>query len=148
MNGKLAWIRKTRVKPSFRYFCRFTSGSLTLRPRKKYVYVFRALFGFWNFQATSCFLQKLGTYSFSSTLNLLSSLCAYTLQFVFPSLLKSAYKYWYYLLQRNYYKDLIGKAEMNKSSLPQKIRVIKTYIFDQEKIATKFNRFFLMLALC
>ena len=39
-------------------------------------------------------------------------------------------------------KDLIGKAKMNKSSLPQKIRVKKTDIFDQEKIATEFNRFF------
>ena len=39
-------------------------------------------------------------------------------------------------------KDLIGKAKMNKSSLPQKIRVRKTAIFNQEKIATEFNRFF------
>ena len=31
---------------------------------------------------------------------------------------------------------------MNKSSLPQKIRVKKTNIFDQEKIVTEFNRFF------
>ena len=44
-----------------------------------------------------------GTYSFDSNLNLFRSLCAYTLQFVFPSLLKLAYKYWYYLFQRNYY---------------------------------------------
>ena len=39
-------------------------------------------------------------------------------------------------------KDLIGKAKMNKSSLPQKIRVKKADIFEQEKIATEFNRFF------
>ena len=39
-------------------------------------------------------------------------------------------------------KDLIGKAKMNKSSLPQKIRVKKTNIFDQEKIAREFNRFY------
>ena len=39
-------------------------------------------------------------------------------------------------------KDPIGKAKMNKSSLPRKIRVKKTDIFDQEKIATEFNRFF------
>ena len=39
-------------------------------------------------------------------------------------------------------KDLIGKAKMNKSSLPQKIRVEKTDISDQEKIATEFNQFF------
>ena len=39
-------------------------------------------------------------------------------------------------------KDLIGKAKIYKSSLPQKIRVKKTDIFDQEKIATEFNRFF------
>ena len=31
---------------------------------------------------------------------------------------------------------------MNKLSLPQKIRVKKTGISDQEKIATEFNRFF------
>ena len=48
--------QKTRRKPFFRYFCRFMSGSLTLRPRKMYVYVFRTLFGFCNFQVTSCFL--------------------------------------------------------------------------------------------
>ena len=93
---------KNRVKP-FRYFCRFMSGSLTLKPRKTYDYVFRALFGFCNFQATSCFLWKLRTYWFDSTLILLSSLFAHTLQFVFPGLLKSAYKYWYYLFQINYY---------------------------------------------
>ena len=39
-------------------------------------------------------------------------------------------------------KELIGKAKMNESLLPQKIRVKKTDIFDQEKIATEFNRFF------
>ena len=39
-------------------------------------------------------------------------------------------------------KDLIGKAKMNKSSLPQKIRVKKTDIFQRKKIATEFNRFF------
>ena len=42
-------------------------------------------------------------------------------------------------------KDLIGKAKMNKSSLatmPQRIRVKKTEIFDQKKISTEFNRFF------
>ena len=39
-------------------------------------------------------------------------------------------------------KYLIGKAKMNKLSLLQKIRVKKTYIFDQEKIATELNRFF------
>ena len=36
------------------------------------------------------------TYSFDSTLNLLSSLCLYTLQLVFPVLLKSPYKNWYF----------------------------------------------------
>ena len=39
-------------------------------------------------------------------------------------------------------KDLTGKAKMNKSTLPQKIRVKKNDRFDQEKIATEFNRFF------
>ena len=40
-------------------------------------------------------------------------------------------------------KDLIGKAEMNKSSQPQKTKVKKkTDIFDKEKIVTEFNRFF------
>ena len=34
---------------------------------------------------------------------------------------------------------------MKKSSLPQKVRVKETDIFDQEKIATQLNRFF---ALC
>ena len=35
-------------------------------------------------------------------------------------------------------KDLVGKAKMNKSSLPQK-ELKKTDIFDQEKIVTEFN---------
>ena len=61
--------KKTRIKPLFQVCCRFMSGFLTLTPRKTYVYVFRALFGFCNYHATSCFLQKLGTYSFGSTLN-------------------------------------------------------------------------------
>ena len=39
-------------------------------------------------------------------------------------------------------KDLIGKAKMNKSSLPQIIRVKKTDIFDQEKIVAEFDGFF------
>ena len=39
-------------------------------------------------------------------------------------------------------KVLIGKTKMNKSSLSQKIRVKITDIFDQEKIAVEFNRFF------
>ena len=38
-------------------------------------------------------------------------------------------------------KDLIGKAKMNKSLLPQKVRVKRIDIFDQEKITTEFNRF-------
>ena len=39
-------------------------------------------------------------------------------------------------------KDLTGKTKMNKSLLPQKIRIKKTDIFDQDKIATEFNQFF------
>ena len=39
-------------------------------------------------------------------------------------------------------RDLTEKAKMNKSLLPQKIRVKKTDIFEQEKIETEFNRFF------
>ena len=39
-------------------------------------------------------------------------------------------------------KDLIRKAKMNKSLLPQKIRVKKTDMFEQEKITTEFNGFF------
>ena len=39
-------------------------------------------------------------------------------------------------------KDLIGKAKENKWSLPQKIKVNKKDIFDQEKKVTEFNRFF------
>ena len=85
-------MKKTRLKPSFRYPCRFMSGSLALRSQRTFIYVFRALFGFCNIQATFCFLQKLGAYSFHFKLNLLCSLCACTLQFVFPSLLKSTYK--------------------------------------------------------
>ena len=35
---------------------------------------------------------------------------------------------------------------MNKSLLPQKIKVKKSDIFDQEKIAAEFNRFFAKVA--
>ena len=47
----------------------FIETPLTLRPRKTYIYIFRALFGFCNFEATSCGFWKLGVSSFSSTLN-------------------------------------------------------------------------------
>ena len=66
---KVTMNQKMKTKPSFFYFC-----------CKTYVYVFQTLFNFFSFQATSCFLQKLGTYSFDSTLNLLSSLYACTLK--------------------------------------------------------------------
>ena len=36
-------------------------------------------------------------------------------------------------------RDLIGKTKMKKSSLPQKVRVKKTNIFDPEKIPTEFH---------
>ena len=39
-------------------------------------------------------------------------------------------------------KDLIRKAKMNKSLLPQKIAVKKTDMFEQEKITTELNGFF------
>ena len=53
----------------FRYFCRFVTLTLTLRPRNTYIYVFRELFGFCNFQATSCQFWKLGVSSLNFTLN-------------------------------------------------------------------------------
>ena len=56
-------------KLCFGYFCRFVTSALTLRPRKTYVYVFRALLVFCNFQATSCRFWKLGVNLFSFTLN-------------------------------------------------------------------------------
>ena len=71
---KVIMNQKTKVKLSFR----FMSGSLNPRPRKTYVYIFWALSCFCNFQTTSCFLKKLRTYSFDSTLSLFSSLYTYT----------------------------------------------------------------------
>ena len=47
---------KSESKPSFRNLCWFMSGSVTLRPRKTYVYHTRALFGFCSVLATCCFL--------------------------------------------------------------------------------------------
>ena len=38
--------KNKKKKPSFRYFCWFMTRSLTLRLRKRYVYIFRALFAF------------------------------------------------------------------------------------------------------
>ena len=53
----------------FRYFCRFGTRSLTLRLRNTYVNVFRALFGFCNFQVTCCGFRKIGVSSLNSKLN-------------------------------------------------------------------------------
>ena len=53
----------------FRYFCRFVTRALARRLGNTYIYVFRALFGFCNFQATSCEFWKLGVSSLISTLN-------------------------------------------------------------------------------
>ena len=36
-------------RPCFGYFSRFATRTLTLRPRKTYIYVFQAFFGFRNF---------------------------------------------------------------------------------------------------
>ena len=54
---------------SFQYFWRFVIIALTLRPRNTYMYVFRALFGFCNFYANSCWFWKLGAISFSYKVN-------------------------------------------------------------------------------
>ena len=89
---KVSMNQKNEVKSSFRLFLQIYEWFLNPQTAKDVVYVFRALFGFCNFQATSCFLQKLGKYSFDSALNLFNSLCKYALHFVFASLLKSAYK--------------------------------------------------------
>ena len=43
-------------------------------------------------------------------------------------------------------RDLIGKTKMKKSSLPPKVRVKKTNIFDPEKVPTEFNRLFANVA--
>ena len=45
-------------KTFFVYFQRFVTHALTLSLRKMYIYVFRAIFGFRNFQATFCFFQR------------------------------------------------------------------------------------------
>ena len=63
-------MNKVKMKKlDFRYFCRFGTRALTLRPRNTYIYVFRALFGFCNFQATCCEFSKLGVTYLDSKLN-------------------------------------------------------------------------------
>ena len=42
---------------------------LTLSPRNTHIYVFRGIFGFFIFHATSCSVWKLRVKSFHSTLN-------------------------------------------------------------------------------
>ena len=43
-------INKVKTKNvCLRYFCRFVTSTLTLRPQNTYIYVFGALFGFLNF---------------------------------------------------------------------------------------------------
>ena len=56
-------------KRNFSYFGGFFTRALTLRPRNTYIYVFRALFGFSNFQATLYKVLKLGVKSQKSKLN-------------------------------------------------------------------------------
>ena len=46
---KITMNQVTTKKPCFGYFCRFASRALTLRPRKMYIYIFQAFFGFCNF---------------------------------------------------------------------------------------------------
>ena len=57
----------------------------------------------YRFSSYLCRLYCWLHYSTSLWINLLSSVCAYTLKFAFFSLLNLAYKYWYCLVQRNYY---------------------------------------------
>ena len=56
---KIIMTEVRRKKLGWRYFCRFATGVLTLRPKNTYIYVCEALFGSFNFQATSCGFQKL-----------------------------------------------------------------------------------------
>ena len=53
----------------FRYFCYFVTRVLTITPRNILIYVFRAMFGFCNFKATSYFIWKVGVHSLNLTLN-------------------------------------------------------------------------------
>ena len=53
---KLSMNKKNKEKAFFRYFCRFMSGYLTLRPRKMYVYVFPRIIWFLQFSSYFLFL--------------------------------------------------------------------------------------------
>ena len=61
-------IVKTK-KPCFGYLSTFVTRPLALRVRNTYIYVFRAFFGFFNYQATSCSFQKLTVRLFHSPLH-------------------------------------------------------------------------------
>ena len=105
---------KSKGKAFFQVFLQIYECFLNPQTAKDECIRFRSVIWFLQFPSH---LQKLGTYSFGSTLNLLSSLCAYTFQFVFPKLLKSAHKYWYYLFQRNcqcYYYYTTATTTNNK----------------------------------
>ena len=58
-----------KKKPCFKYFCRFVTRALTLTPRNKYIYVFRAFFVLSISQATCYCFYKLRVKLFRCRLN-------------------------------------------------------------------------------
>ena len=69
LRWKITMNQVKNKKLGLRYFCRFVTRALTLRPRRRYIYVFRALFGFCSFQVTSYEFWKLGVSSLIFELN-------------------------------------------------------------------------------
>ena len=61
-------VQADRKKNYLEYFCRFVISALILW--NTYIYLFQALFGFWEFLAEFCGFWKLGVRLFSATLNL------------------------------------------------------------------------------
>ena len=70
---KVTMIQIMAEKHCFGYFGRFMTRDLTLRTRSTYIQVFKTLFGFCSFYATSCQFQKLGLKSLPSAINFAQS---------------------------------------------------------------------------
>ena len=66
---KVSMKKEKPKKPCFAYFCRLLTYALTLRSLHTYIYVFRALFGFFNVYATCCCFFIVRIKLFYSTLN-------------------------------------------------------------------------------
>ena len=100
---KIRMNQKTKSRSFFSVFLLIHEQFLSPWTTRDACLRFPSMIKFLQFLSHFQFLIEARNIFMYSNLNLLSSLCVCTLQFVFPSLLKLSYKYWLYLFQSNYY---------------------------------------------